>query len=155
MCVWSSVGNGSIPVGPFLRLVLPIRAPLPPNPEGRGCDEARCPTICRHRLVLVGIGLVCRRSSIFLLLTLPSSHEARGICSSNGSHLHCKVFRLGTYAWLWCFPTASSVTGQILEVLRYVPIPAAHAKIRRPRQPNVCEARFACVLDPDSLRTAG
>ena len=58
-------------------------------------------------------------------------------------------------SWLRCFPTASSVTGRILEVLRYVPIPAVRARIRRPRQPNVCEACFACVLDPDSFRTAG
>ena len=58
-------------------------------------------------------------------------------------------------SWLRRFPTASSVTGRVLEVLRYVPIPAVRARIRRPRQPNVCEACFACVLDPDSLRTAG
>ena len=49
----------------------------------------------------------------------------------------------------------SSVTRPILEVLRYVPIPAVRARIRRPRQPRVCEVCFACVLDPDFLRTAG
>ena len=39
-------------------------------------------------------------------------------------------------SWLRCFPTASSVTGRILEVLRYVPIPALRARIRRSRQPT-------------------
>ena len=48
VCVWSAVGNGSIPVGPVVRLVHPIRAPLPPQTglkAPRGCGEARCPTI--------------------------------------------------------------------------------------------------------------
>ena len=40
-------------------------------------------------------------------------------------------------SWLRCFPAA------------------AHARIRRPRQPNVCEACFTCVLGPDSFRTSG
>ena len=49
----------------------------------------------------------------------------------------------------------ASVTGPILEALRYVPIPAVHARICRPRQPYMCEACLAYVLDPDSLRTVG
>ena len=57
--------------------------------------------------------------------------------------------------WLQRYPTASSVMGLVLEVLRYVPIPSVRARIRRQRQQNVCEACFACVLGPDSLRTAG
>jgi len=32
VCVWSSVGNGSVPVGPVVRLVHPIKAPLPQIP---------------------------------------------------------------------------------------------------------------------------
>ena len=31
VCVWSSVGNDSVPVRPVMRLVHPIRAPLLPN----------------------------------------------------------------------------------------------------------------------------
>ena len=44
--VWSSVGNGGVPVGPAVRLVHPIKAPLPPQRAmWRGFGEARCPTI--------------------------------------------------------------------------------------------------------------
>ena len=41
------------------------------------------------------------------------------------------------------------MTGRVLEVLRYVPIPAVRARIPRPHQPYVCEVCFACacVLD--------
>ena len=46
VCVWSAVGNDSVPVGPIVRLVHPIRAPLPPQRAmWRGFGEARCPTI--------------------------------------------------------------------------------------------------------------
>ena len=58
-------------------------------------------------------------------------------------------------SWLRRFPIASSVTGKILKVLRYILILAAHVRIPRPRQPNECEACFACVFDPDSFKTAG
>ena len=46
VCVWSAVGNGSVPVRPVVRLVHSIRAPLPPqHTMWRGFGEARCPTI--------------------------------------------------------------------------------------------------------------
>ena len=42
VCVWSAVGNGSVPVGSVVRLVHPIRAPLPPQRAmWRGFGEAR------------------------------------------------------------------------------------------------------------------
>ena len=45
--VWYSVGNGIVPVGLVMRLVHPIKAPLPPQRIAmwRGFGEARCPTI--------------------------------------------------------------------------------------------------------------
>ena len=46
VCVWFAVGNGSVPVGPAMHLVHPIRAPLPPQRAmWRGFGEARCRTI--------------------------------------------------------------------------------------------------------------
>ena len=124
----------------------------PPNPTRRGYGKAGCPTIYWHQLALVGIGLVCRRLSVSLLLT-----------QSSMGHLLLKrmpsalqgVSAWHLSSWLRYYPTASSVMGRILEVLRYVPIPVAHARIRSPRQPNAFEACFTCILDPDSFSTAG
>ena len=46
VCVWSSVGNGNVPVGPVVRLAHPIKAPLPPQRTmWRGFDKARYRTI--------------------------------------------------------------------------------------------------------------
>ena len=46
VCVWPAVGNGSVPVGPVVRLVYPIRAPLLPQcTMWRSFGEARCLTI--------------------------------------------------------------------------------------------------------------
>ena len=46
VCVWSAVGNISVPVGPAVRLVHPIKAPLPPQrATWRGFSKARCPAI--------------------------------------------------------------------------------------------------------------
>ena len=129
----------------WCRLVHPIRAPLPPQSAlERGCGEARCPTTCWHGLALVGIGLVCRRSSVSLLLTLPST-----------GHLFPKrmpsalkgVSAWHLSSWLRCFPTASSVTGRILEVFRYVSIPAAHARMTLPRKPESHSVRLKERLD--------
>ena len=119
---------------------------MPPNPARRGCGKARCPNICWHRLALVGFDLVCCRFFVSLLFDTAFHGELTGNLA------------VSTYvsSWLRCFPIASSLTGRIREVLRYVPIPTAHARIRRPCQPNTCKSCFACVLilDPDSFNTA-
>ena len=46
VCVWSAVGNDSVPMGPVVRLVHPIRAPLPPGSRGK----------CQCELVLGWLG---------------------------------------------------------------------------------------------------
>ena len=69
-----------------------IKAPLPPNPEGSRLWRGQVPNHGGLRLALVGISLVCRPCvSLLFWHCLP-----RGICSLNGCHLHCKVFRLST-----------------------------------------------------------
>ena len=86
------------------------------------------------RLSLVGIGLTYLR--ILSYLTLHSSR-----------HVFLKWMPSALRGYI-------SVTGPILEVLRYVPIPAVRARIHRPHQPYVCGACLAYILDPDSLATA-
>ena len=80
VCVWSSVGNGSFPVGPVVHLVHLIRAFLPPQHtvhRAKGFWQGQVPNHRWLRLTLVGIGLIhvstypCLFDTAFLGATVP------------------------------------------------------------------------------------
>ena len=69
VCVWSAVGNGSVPVGPVMRLVHPIRAPFAsPTRRVAGFWRGQVPNHHWLRLTMVGIGLTCVLTYVSLLI---------------------------------------------------------------------------------------